>query len=292
MKNKKVIIFLTLVLVSLMIASTFVACTSAKNLNVPDAILIDYCNAGGTASFTLPSTLAVYPNPATSIQFRVMHCEIPNADKSFDSLLIFLGFPAQDANNNPITKYQPYAQITTSQEYADFGEAFWHGTFMQFDATLYTGLPVNRGTDEQSGRNNIQVVGSDVLSVERHGNDVTVKLTEPQTIYVPLYGLAKPTASPQSFTLQPFTLELSKYGSAFHILAPVTMGNPADSTSPSWRGASGMTIVHDELRFNANAVLTLPGTGILNGATVTATAADTVVIMNAIHTFYPYVAPT
>ncbi len=41
-----------------------------------------------------------------------------------------------------------------------------------------------------------------------------------------------------------------------------------------------MTIVHEELRFNANAVLT---SGDLAGTTT-----DAVLMMNGIHTFYPY----
>jgi len=104
-----------------------------------------------------------------------------------------------------------------------------------------------------------------VLTVDRHGNTVTVNLNEPQTIYILFMG---------SFVLPAFSLELSKYGGSIHYTGSTTL--------VGYGGASGMTIVHDELRFNANAVLS--SSGILGvGAQMT----DAFLIINGVHTFYP-----
>jgi hypothetical protein len=265
------------ILLSILIAIPMLALpASAKNLNVPDAVLIDYYNAGGQANVNLQTALPAFPAPATVMQFRFIHCEIPNSDVSFDNLLVFLGFPIKDATTGAVigTNYQPYAGITTSPDYATFGRAFWYGTYMQFDATLY-GLPASRSTSTIE-RNNIIVVDKDVLTVDRHGNDVTVTLKNLQTIYNPIYGLAKPIAPP-SFTIPAFSLELSNYGGATHYTGSATMGEPTP-----YKGASGMTIVHEEMRFNVNAILTSSGS-LFDGATVT----DSFLMMNGMHTFYP-----
>jgi hypothetical protein len=278
MKKNKNLLALTICLSIVLAIPTLAVPVSAKNLNVPNAILLDYYNAGGQVNVNLQTPIQVFPTIATSMQFRFIHCEIPNSDVSFDNLLVFLGFPTTDSNGVVTTNYQPYAGFTTSSDHATFGRVFWFGTYMQLDATLY-GINANRGTNTAE-RNNIRVVDSDVLNVERHGNSVTINLAESQEIFIPLYGLAKPVAALPSFTLPAFSIELNKYGDAFYYTGSATMGNPTNPASPSWRGASGMTIVHEELRFNANAVLTSDD--------LAGTATDAFLMMNGIHTFYPY----
>ena len=279
MKKTIKLLAITLCLICILATSTLALPTSAKNLNVPDTTFVDYYNAGGQLNVILQTPIQVFPSIATSMQFRFIHCEIPNSDVSFDNLLVFLGFTTTDANGVVTTKYEPYAGFTTSADYATLGRAFWFGTYMQFDATLYTSsitglpLPANRGTN-QPDRNNFRVVDSDVLTVERHGNSVTVNLAESQDIFIPLYGLAKPVAAQPKFTLPAFSFELNKYGDAFYYTGSATMGNPTIPTAPSWRGASGMTIVHEELRFNANAVLTSDD--------LAGTATDAFLMMNGI----------
>jgi hypothetical protein len=204
--NRKESISLVLFLFCILAIPTLALPASAKDLNVPDAILIDYYNAGGQANVTLQSPIYALKSTsygyATSMQFRFIHCEIPNSDVSFDNLLVYLGFPATDAAGNAIMNYQPYAAITTSSNYATFQKAFWYGTFIQFDAALYNTAWASLGTNTPS-RNNIILVNNDVLNVDRHGNDVTVTLNEPQTINLPLYALF---GAPASFTLPAFSL--------------------------------------------------------------------------------------
>jgi hypothetical protein len=278
MEKNKTLIVLSICLAIVLAIPTLAMPVSAKNLNVPDTNFIDYYDAGGDVTVNLQTPIQVFPSPATSIQFRFIHCKIPNSDVSFDNLLVFLGIPTKDATGATITKYQPYAGFSTSSEYTTFGQAFWSGTFMQLDATLY-GINANRGTNTVE-RNNIRVVDSDVLTVERHGNTVFVNLAESQEIFIPLYGLAKPVAAQPSFMLPAFSLELSKYGDAYYYTGSTVMGDPTSIISPSWRGASGMTIVHEELKFNANVVLTSTG---LSG-----TVTEAVLLMDGRHLFYPY----
>ena len=264
-KEKKAILCITL-LITLAIAT---APVFAKNLNLPNgADWIEYYNAGGLADILLPTPLpAGFPSSATAMELRFVHVEMPNSEVTFDYLLVFI-YAIQQGTTAPV--WIPFAVVTTSDDAAAQAATFWSGTPIKLDATLYTVPPYNvpPAIAPLMSSNNIFVVPEGELTVERHGNDVTVNLNIPQSIKRPL------TYPPAYITLPAFSLELQKYGGSIH--------SHTSGTLTGWLGASGCTTVHDEMGFNANGVFTSPDSA-LNGAPVQ----NATLWMHGSHTFYP-----
>jgi hypothetical protein len=243
---------------------------SAKNLKIPaDADRVDYIDAGGTVDIALTAPLpAGYPSSATIMRLKFMHVEIPPCyfhnchqtfekkphHQSFDALLVFFYMKLTGATENT---WQPFAVITTSQEYATFSETFWSGTLARWD------VPSNYPYPAVS-TNNIIVVSNDALSVDGWGTCIKVKLDDEQQ-------LMRPTGA--VFTLPSFTLNLYKHGAFVH----------NDETNPmtGWTGASGYTLVVDAFGYNANAVFKS------NGALVTGVTSNAMGIMFGTHTYFP-----
>ncbi len=248
----------------------------AKNLNYPSAVeRIDYINAGGQAEIampTLPSTdpaLVNYPNTATSMRLSFTHVEVPNAGKSFDVLLVWLYIITTGATTR---SWQPFAYITTNTEDIAYEEAFWRGSLVNFDATLfYMNPPTNTIPFPSTwSTDNVIGVSSDVLKVSRHGNDATVTLSVPQKVLRPLQG---PVPPGKSYTLPAFSLEVKKFGGSVHFSqTQVLTGYP---------GASGYTFVNAGMGFRGNGVVTSP-TAWLNGRS----AENATVVMEGTHTFF------
>lgn len=269
MKKAILVLALTVFMMFAAIAPAF-----AKNLNYPpDVYRIDYINAGGQAEIalpTLPSTdpaLANYPGTATAMRFSFTHVEMPNAGKSFDVLLVWLYLIPTGAT---VRSWQPFAYITTDAEDLAFQRAFWRGSFVEFDATLYyMNPPTNTIPFPQTwSTDNVIGVGNDVLSVSRHGNDVTVTLNAPQQVKRPL----QPPPG-KAFTVPAFSLTLNKYGGSMHYSETREL-----TTYP---GASGYTFVNAGVGFMADGVAT-SSTAWLNGRA----AENATVTMYGTHTYY------
>ncbi len=148
---------------------------------------------------------------------------------------------------------------------ATFQRTFWSGTFVEFNAGLY-GVP----SSMQWSTDNVIVVDKGVLTIDRHGNNVEVTLNKELSIKKPLVSASSPTAF---FKLPSFSLELSSYGEAYHRTAGEKMSG--------WLGGSGYTIVHDDLRFDANGVFASEGTFLDGVSTINGN-----LIMHGTHTFY------
>ena len=273
----KKVLFIVLVLVAVM-AFAAVAPAFAKNLNYPaGATRVDYVNAGGQAEIALPPlpstdpALLNYPTTATAMRFSFSHIETPNAGKSFDTLIVWLYLIPTGATTR---SWQPYAYITTDTEELAFQRAYWRGSFVEFDATLYYMNPPTNTIPFPSTWNTDNVIGvtSDVLKVERHGNDATVTLNAPQQVKRPL----QPPPG-KSFTVPAFSLEVNKYGGSVQFTETKNMiGYP---------GASGYTFVIEGMGFNANGAATSTA-GWLNGLP----AENATVVMHSTHTFFPLAA--
>ncbi len=268
MRKTKSVVFSSFLLLILSTTIPTVAITQAfgKNMNLPPgANGIEYLNAGGQVEIPLPplpsSSLPNYPSSATAIRFSFAHVEIPNADSSYDTLLVWLYLIP---TGSPGRVWSPYAYITTNAGELTFLRTFWRGSFIEFDATLF-GQPSTGNTD------NIMVVSGDVLKVDRHGNDVSVSLNSPQQVRRPLVPIPP---GPLYFTLPAFSLKLSNYGGSMHFMETTLL--------TGYPGASGYKMVNEGMGFAANGALTSPTTW-LNGAQVQ----NATVIMNGIHTFYP-----
>jgi hypothetical protein len=277
MENKKMknnigkILVSTLLILSMIMPMFAFAPTSAKNLNwSSDVYKIDYYNAGGDADFVLPTPLPTnYPN-FPEMRLRAVHVEMPNADLDYNTLLVFLYDPIKAAaGKNP---WQPYAEITdANDEVAAFERIFWMGSYLEFDATIYkytSGPNTGQPLPAILSADNVIVVDKGVLSINRNGNNLLVTLNSEQTIKKAL--ATGPTAY---FELPAFSLETTSEGYAMHTSDTAIM--------LGWLGATGYTIVHDDLRFDGNGVFTSEDTFLEGMTTINAN-----VIMHGTHTFY------
>lgn len=236
----------------------------AKNLNLPTgANRKGYFCGGENVVIDLPTPLPTnYPSTATKIGFTFSHSETPNAGIDFHGLIVqfYVSTPS-----SPEPHWEPWAHIVTSSKTATFLTTLYSGTFVELDATLY-GLPAVFNMD------NVIVVPEGILQVERHGNSIYANLNAPQQIDNNIFS---PTPIPNAyFTLQPFSLELHKSGGSVHKTSTISFSD--------YLGASGYTLISENIGFNANGVFTSPGL-IPNEVSVN----DAFITMQGTHTFYP-----
>jgi hypothetical protein len=269
MRKMKSLVFssILLLVISMMMSSLTIMPVTAKNLNLPDgANNINYYNAGGQAEVALPAGMAGFPTSATGMRFSVVHVEIPNSDTSFDSLLVWMyvkptGFPLG---------WYPFAIIISNAntEQVELLHNYWAGSFVNLDATKYfmnppantIPFPANYGTD------NVIVVEPGVLTVDRHGNSITVNLKEQQQF-------KRPFTTGTNLPIPAFTLELKAQGESIHgTETHAIVGIP---------GASRYTLVNEYMGFGATGTIT--GEGYLNGPAVN----NAMVAMHGTHTYYP-----
>ena len=282
-KEQKMIWGITLILAMMLSSAVTLMPVSAKTNHLPaGADRVDYIDGGGTVDIALTAPLPTnYPPSATMMRLKFMHveksiiqdlpqiqdchkiserkcCHKLKADQSFDTLLVFFYMKLTGAT---VFTWQPFAVITTSQEYATFCETFWRGSLIKWNIppppAVYPPTAV--------GTNNVKFVSDDVLSVERHGNCVKVNLNVEQQLMRPVTG--------NLFTLPSFSLKLTKDGSISPYLETGAMTGYAD--------ASGYTYNFDTIGFNAKAVFSSSGT-LITGATSNAGA-----VIHGTHTFFP-----
>jgi hypothetical protein len=252
-KNSKIVV--STIFALLIIMPILILPATAKNLNLPEgAERIDYYNAGGQVDVSLPTPLPTnFPTSATAMQLRFCHFETPNAKQSFDNLIIYIFMTYKGK-----TDWQPFVEFTTSEDSAVFERTFWSGTFIEWDATKF-GLSASLSAD------NVIVVPEGTLTVDRHGNDVTVNLNAEKQAKIAGTMNTK-------ITIPMFKLELKNYGESIHYTGSKLM--------TGWPFASGYTIVHEELRFNAEGTIT--SVCYPNGAATT----NSHLVMHGTHTFY------
>jgi hypothetical protein len=189
-------------------------------------------------------------------------CQMPchNARcQSFDQLIVlfYMQTIKTDGTLNP-PSLQPFAAITTNKQDLTLEKAVWSGTLAEFNATLY-GLPASFSTD------NIQLVSSDALKIERHGTSVNVVLNEP-------IQLKRPNSPATYFTLPAFSATLERDS------RPVCKTETEEFTG--YVGSSNYTLVVNQMRFNATT--SFSSTGLTTGATF-----DSYIAMHKTATYYP-----
>jgi hypothetical protein len=260
MKTNRKMILGAMLILAMLSSSAALMPVSAKNLNFPPgADRVDYITAGGTVDIALTAPLPTnYPPSATIMQLKFMHTEMPNADLSFDAVIVFFYMKLTGAQDYT---WQPFAVITDNQDYATFCETFWRGSLIKWN--IPPPPPVYPPT--AVGTNNVKLVSDDVLTVERHGNSVSVNLKNEQPLTRPVTGY--------TFWLPAFSLELNKVGGSAHNIQTKTLDYYAD--------ASGYTYIFDTIGFNANAVFSS------TGALKTGSTSNAVVVMHGTHTFFP-----
>ena len=172
--------------VTLLLALTSACLSSAlaKNMHLPpDAERIIYYT-GGQAEIDLPSGLPDYPTWAKKIQIFGVHIE-EGSHGGGDSIVIELYSSATEM-------WRTTAHITTKPDSVTFLQEFWRGT--------------NVVPPPPSPDNVIDVLDSD-LTVERHGNRITVRLETSQE----LHRYVSTPPSFVSFILPAFKMELDKF---------------------------------------------------------------------------------
>ena len=227
MKTKIIGIVLCLVLIASMTAFSFAV--SAKDLKLPSGADVRVDFFGANASIALPVGLPNYPSSATMINFQAFNGQGNLGDKVSLFVQMFM-----TTSKNPAMHWEPIAHITTGSP--DFLTAFWKGTQLAFDATLY-GFPSSYNT------NNVIPVSDKVLTTEKHGNSIYIALREPQQVQ--LFGY--PT-KPPAFTLPAFSIVLSKDGNSVYEEKATTLSG--------FLGASGYTQDVTATRFQSIAAFT------------------------------------
>jgi hypothetical protein len=224
----------------------------------PGAEKMYYNDGGGQIEIDLPSPVPpVYPGSATAIRFSFMHGEVPNSNTTFDNMIIWL-YVIPSGTTTRI--WAPFADITTNADFAAFARTYFKGSFVEFNATLY-GLQASYGTD------NVFVVPSNVLQVQRNGNAVTVNLNAPQQIKRP----AAPAGT--NLTVPAFSATLTNYGQSFYFSQALPL--------TGYLGASEYTLILEQLSYNANGVIS--SDGFLNNANVE----NATIGISGTHTYYP-----
>ena len=255
MKTKIFGLILSLVLIASMTAFSFTA--SAKDMKLPPGadVIVNYF--GGNASIDLPAGLPNYPSSATMISFSAY-----NGEGNLGAHVTLLVQMYMTTSRTPTLHWEPIAQITTGSP--DFLSAFWKGTQIAFDATLY-GFPSSYST------NNVIPVSDQVLTAERHGNSMYITLKEPQQVQ--LFGY--PT-KPPTFTLPAFSMVLNKCGDSVHFEKAVTLSG--------FLGASGYTQDSTVMGFQATGAFTCTNPGWNYHA---APMTDPFITKQGLQTYYP-----
>jgi hypothetical protein len=162
-----------------------------------------------------------------------------------------------DGTLNP-PSLQPFAVITTNKQDLALEKAVWTGTYAEFNATLF-GLPASFSTD------NVNLVSSDSLKIDRHGTCISVALNEPIQI-------KRPNGPAVYFTLPAFSATLERDS------RPVCKTETKEFTG--WVGSSNYTVLVNQMGFNATT--TFSSTGLTTGATF-----DSYIAMHKTTTYYP-----
>jgi hypothetical protein len=261
MKNKNKILVSLLLIVGIIVSSVALMPVAAKDLNLPKgANNITYMDAAGTFKVPLITPFPTnMPGTTQYMQVAFGHVKIPNSDLSYDQIIVFLYMQTTklDGTLNP-PSLQPFAVITTNVEDQAFERIVWANSLVKYDATLI-GLPATFSTD------NVKLVSSDALKVERQGNSVSVYLNEPQQ-------LKRPNGPVSYFYLPAFSATLEKVGGSVH--------QEQSKTFNTYAGASGYTLDIDQMGFNAKT--TFNSAGLNTGETF-----ESFIAMNQINTYYP-----
>ena len=233
MKKKIFSILLSIVLI-ISIMAAFSSANPAKDMKLPSGADVYVNYFGGNASINLPAGLPNYPSSATMISFSAF-----SGGGTFPDHVTLYVQMFMTTSKNPNMHWEPIAHITTGDP--SFLMNFWSGTQIAFDATSY-GLPSSYNT------NNVIQVSDHALTVDRIGNNLYIKLKEPQQIQLFSYPTMPPT-----FTLPTFSMVLTKYGSSVSFEKAQTL--------TGFPGASGYTLDYNVIGFHATGVFTSTSPG-------------------------------
>lgn len=194
----------------------------AKDFNLPEGTGRIYYSMGEGVVET-PANWPPGGNHPTVLRIDAMDVEIGSLG-SGDTMSI--GIPFQTPGGAMV--WLPIAYFTTNTNSVDFLKG------------IMSGMP------GAMLPNNIRSVPSRVLNVERHGNRITVELTEGQIV---LWGKLGGGYIP--VTIPAFKMELNKVDGSFHDDDVVSL--------TGYPGASGYTQYEEEMGFKAVGVFTCQG---------------------------------
>ena len=204
--NKKALMFVLVLLTT--VAFSAVAPAFAKDFNVPEDAVRNYWT-GGTGKVEVPSTWPPGGWHRSSLVIYAQHVEAGTYGTG-DSITIFV----------PYSSFiLPVACFCTNANEA------------LFEAQLRAGTPAGVP-------GNTRKVSD--LSVERHGNSITIQLNEAQTIKWPKPGFLGFVPA----TIPAFTIELEKVGGSVHTYTEVPLSK------------SGYLVCDDNMGFLAEGAIT------------------------------------
>jgi hypothetical protein len=202
-----------------------VAPTFAVNCNVPEDVVMTYY-FGGEGVVEVPANWppgAVHP---TALMIVPQHVVVGTYGCDKDGVLINILYTAPDGSQH----WVPVVYFTNNP----------NPDVLPWLRTVLSGMPVASPT-------NSKWVSEDVLTVERHWNRITVKLTAPQNVmWSKLGGGYIPVVIPA------FTMELCAHVCSIHYSKTIT-------NFVGYAGASGYTSYKYEMVCNAKGVFTCPG---------------------------------
>jgi hypothetical protein len=249
-------------------SSSGVSSVLARDLNVPSGETIFYWS-GGNTTVSVPSS---FHWPTANISIVAYDNEGGNIGVG-DTLFITLIIPV-----GGVPTAFPWAIITTNTEAIASEKLAFSGT------PIYIHKADSKGV-MQTLDNTFQVT-SDELTVDRHGNSITVDfnpastitLKFPNTPFWPTTYMGIPPAL-YSLVLPAFHLEIEKYGGSTHFTSSKTF----TSTLPGLT-LSGYTIATEQMGFHATAAFICPS---WPTPVNTQTNSDAIVTMHGINTATP-----
>jgi hypothetical protein len=268
MKKLKAISALFTILIVIFASSSSFSAVLAKDVNVPDGQKIFYWSGGNTtvnvpASFHWPTAqigMLAFDNVGGSVG-------------TGDSLLLTLTLPVSGVPTS-----FPWALITNNQIAIDVQRMVFSGT------PIYIHKTDSGGT--MRTLENLFLVSEAELSVDRHGNSITVDfnpqsaitLQFPNTPFWPrIYMGIQPVL--YSLVLPAFHLEIDKYGGSTNFDSSRTF----TTTIPSIV-LSGYTLSSEQIGFHADAIFNCPT---WPAPVNMQTATDAFVTMHGINTIIP-----
>jgi len=214
MNNKITVAVLAMALLLLCMS---VVPTFAKNFNYPEGQNVTYTSGG--EGFIAPPAGSF--GIITSLKIVAADVKI-GTHGSGDNMFIYVPFMTPSGS----VAYIPLAWFTTNP----------NPDVISWLKNVMSGFPAALAP------NNMRHVSDNVLSVERHGNSITVELTAQQTI------MGMSSAGPVTLVVPAFTMELNKIGGSVH--------TETIEELTGFDGASGYTGYIDKVGFNAEGTIT------------------------------------
>jgi hypothetical protein len=265
MKKYALLIFASVLLMTMTFSPVF-----AKNFNLLEGQSIEYFSQG-EGYIAVPAGALYANSPATTLEIVCNDGE-DGTFGSADSIGIF-----QQFTTNGVTEYLPMAWFIASPDPTQTNAqvTFYRTLFKGLPAAVVAVIPLPTTPPTSITIANTKAVSDTVLSVERHGNTISAKLTASQTvIYATGVGTGKRA------TIPAFSVEFDKVGGNIH--------TDITKTLDSSKGLSGYTQIVEASGFEATGLFKCSSTA---WTTTNAPMTNSLISMHEISIYIPPTSP-